>query len=96
MLHQLFGHNPDLKRLKDEGYGIEIKGGLLVVHQIPYVNDKKEAQFGKLVSELTLSSPDKTGVPNTHVIHFAGTYPCYPDGRSYNGTAACKYNPGDH
>ncbi|MBZ5859087.1 ThiF family adenylyltransferase [Flavihumibacter profundi] len=80
MSHQLISHSPDLKRLKDEGYGIQIKGGLLVVHQIPYVNDKKEVQFGKLVSELTLSSPGKTGVPNTHVIHFAGAYPCYPDG----------------
>jgi biotin operon repressor len=35
---QLISRSPDLKQLRDEGYEIEVNGGHLVVHQIPYVN----------------------------------------------------------
>jgi hypothetical protein len=80
MSQKLISLSPDLKKLKDEGYGIQIKGGLLVVHQIPYVNKNKEIAYGKLVSELTLSCATKTGPPSTHVINFSGDFPCYPDG----------------
>jgi hypothetical protein len=80
MSQELINHSPDLKRLKEEGYGIQIKGGLLVVHQIPYVNDKKEIVFGKLVSELNLINAIQTGPPSTHTLSFSGSFPCYPDG----------------
>jgi hypothetical protein len=80
MSQELINHSPDLKQLQDEGYGIQEKGGLLIVHQIPYVNNKKEIAFGKLVSELSLVDVNKTGVPSTHVINFSGAFPCYPDG----------------
>ena len=81
MQQKLINHSPDLKRLKDEGYGIQIKGGLLVVHQIPYVNSNKEIAYGTLVSELSLVGTSKTDRPKTHVIHFAGDFPCFPDGK---------------
>jgi hypothetical protein len=80
MQQELINHSPDLKRLKDEGYGIQVKGGLLVVHRIPYVNNKMEIAYGKLVSELSLVGTSKTDRPKTHVIHFAGEFPCFPDG----------------
>src|SRR5690242_13854492 len=80
MHQELINHSADLKRLKDEGYGIQIKGGLLIVHQIPYVNSKGEIAYGKLVSELELSSTTQTGPPKTHVINFSGEFPCFPDG----------------
>ncbi len=80
MYQELINHSPDLKRLKDEGYGIQIKGGLLIVHQIPYVNSKGEIAYGKLVSELELSNTTRTGSPKTHVINFSGDFPCFPDG----------------
>lgn len=80
MQHELISHSPDLKRLKDEGYGIQIKGGLLIVHQIPYLNEKKEIAYGKLVSELSLQGGTRTIPPSTHVLHFSGTYPCFIDG----------------
>lgn len=28
-------HNEDLKRLRDEGFEIEVKGGYLITHHIP-------------------------------------------------------------
>ena len=75
MLQRLIAHSSDLKRLKDEGYGIQVKSNLLLAHRIPYLNAKKEIEFGTLVSELTLATANKTGPPSTHVIFFIGGYP---------------------
>jgi hypothetical protein len=81
MSRQLINHSPDLKKLGDEGYEIEIIGGHLVVRHIPYVNASKEIDYGILVSELSLTSADKTAKPGTHVIHFQGQHPCDKDGK---------------
>ena len=81
MSQQLINHSPDLKRLRDEGYEVEIRGGHLIVRHVPYVNKAKEVRFGVLVSALTLASTIQTGKPGTHVIFFQGEYPCDKDGR---------------
>ena len=39
---QLIDHNPDLKKLKDEGYQIDVVNGHLVVFGVPYVNEEKK------------------------------------------------------
>lgn len=75
MSQQLISRNPDLKRLRDEGYDIEVKAGHLVVKHVPYVNSSKEVHYGTLVSEISLKG-DVTTTPATHVVHFAGEYPC--------------------
>jgi hypothetical protein len=80
MSQLLIGHSPDLKQLRDEGFEIEVKGGYLLIHHIPYVNSSKEIKYGTLVSELTLASNSKTAPPNTHVINFIGEHPCEKDG----------------
>lgn len=80
MSQQLINHSPDLKRLRDEGYEIEVLGGYLLIHHIPYVNQNKEIKLGALVSVLTLSSNTKTGTPDNHVIHFIGENPCDVNG----------------
>jgi len=82
---KLISHSPDLKRLCDEGYGLEIKGAHLLLHGIPYVNSKKEVKIGTLVSSLCLATPDKAGKPDTHVIYFAGELPCTFDGSPIQG-----------
>lgn len=79
MSQQLISRNADLKRLRDEGYDIEVTSGHLVVKRIPYVNSKKEIRYGTLVSELSLNG-DITTTPSTHVVHFAGEYPCDRNG----------------
>lgn len=81
MSQQLINHSPDLKKLRDEGFEIEIHGGHLVVRHVPYVNNLKEVNFGVLVTDLTLASAERTARPGTHVIHFQGQYPCDVNGK---------------
>lgn len=80
MLQQLINHSPDLKRLQDEGYELEVKGGYLFIHHIPYVTHLREVKYGILVSELSLANSQRTIKPSTHVINFIGEYPCNADG----------------
>lgn len=80
MSRELFSRNADLQRLRDEGYFVRIKGGALVMHDVPYVNAQKEVKLGTLVSGLTLAG-DETRRPDTHVIYFDGDFPCEADGR---------------
>ncbi len=80
MSQQLINHSPDLKRLRDEGYEIEIHGGYLLIHHVPFIDQTKQIQYGVLVSTLTLSNNNRTGKPDNHVIHFIGENPCEIDG----------------
>lgn len=79
MLRAQINRSPDLKRLVDEGYEIEVKGGYLIVHQIPYVNNSRQIKYGKLITTLALNN-DITMKPDTHVIGFMGEHPCNKDG----------------
>lgn len=74
-----FSRNADLKRLRDEGYFVQIRGGFLVMREVPYVNAQREARTGTLISSLTMAG-DETRTPDTHVIHFDGDFPCRSDG----------------
>ncbi len=80
MSQQLINHSPDLKRLRDEGYEIEVRGGYLLIHHVPFVDRNKQIQYGILVSTITLSNNSRTGTPDNHVIHFIGDNPCEIDG----------------
>jgi hypothetical protein len=78
MSASLIALNPDLKRLRDEGFDIAVVDGHLVV-TVPYLNSQREIKSGKLVSTLTLAG-NKTVKPDTHVVYFAGEYPHKADG----------------
>ncbi len=80
MSQRLIGRSQDLKRLRDEGYGIEIRSGHLLVHEVPYVTASRKVRRGSLVSTLTTAG-DVTAPPNTHVAMFIGEYPCDAEGR---------------
>ncbi|WP_035643519.1 ThiF family adenylyltransferase [Flavobacterium sp. ASV13] len=80
MSQQLINHSPDLKRLRDEGYEIEVSGGYLLIHHVPFIDQNRKIQYGTFVSTLTLSSNDRTGIPDNHVIYFIGDNPCEIDG----------------
>lgn len=77
---QLINRSPDLKRLADEGFLIQVKGGLLLMQEVPYVNSQKQVRFGTLVSSLVLAG-DVTQTPDTHVVHFIGELPCDAAGK---------------
>jgi predicted ThiF/HesA family dinucleotide-utilizing enzyme len=79
MLLAQINRSHDLKQLIDEGFEVEVKGGHLVVHQIPYVNSSREVKYGKLISTLALNG-DVTIKPETHVMGFMGEHPCNKDG----------------
>ena len=79
MSQPLISRSPDLKKLQDEGYDVEIRSGYLLIKDVPYVNANKEVTVGTLVSTLTLAG-DITTTPDTHVAMFAGAYPCDKDG----------------
>ena len=85
MSHKLINHNADLKKLRDDGYEIEVKNGHLLVHSIPYINPKKEVSFGVLVTSLGDLSGDRTTRPQDHVIYFKGEHPCDKEGNLLNG-----------
>lgn len=79
MSKKLIDRNPDLKRLRDEGFEIEVRGGHLIVHHVPYVNSNREVKIGKLISTLALND-DVVLRPDTHQIYFMGEHPCHKDG----------------
>lgn len=80
MLQQLINLSPDIKKLSDEGYELELCDGHLLVHHIPYVNSAKEIKYGTLICVLTLAGPYRTGKPQDHTIYFDGEPPCNVDG----------------
>lgn len=81
MLHKLINLNPDLNRLQEEGYDIEVKGGHLVVRQIPYATPSKNVAFGTLVCVLNYVTPTKISTPPDHTIFFCGETPCNSGGQ---------------
>ncbi|AWM39180.1 hypothetical protein GobsT_25350 [Gemmata obscuriglobus] len=84
MSRELFARNPDLKSLRDEGYFVEIRGALLVMREVPYVDSKKCVRRGTLVSGLTLAG-DVTQKPDSHQVWFDGEFPCNADGTELKG-----------
>jgi molybdopterin/thiamine biosynthesis adenylyltransferase len=84
MSHKLVDLNDDLRRLRDEGYKVDIDAGHLVVRDVPYVNAAREVRRGSLVTPLTLNG-DQTIRPSDHTIKFAGEYPCASNGEPIAG-----------
>ena len=82
MQQKLINHSPDLLRLQDEGFDLEISGGQhLQVHHIPFLNSKLEIKYGTLVCVLTLVSPTRIAPPQDHTAYFCGEIPCDIDGQ---------------
>lgn len=99
MSHQLIDHSPDLLRLRNEGYDIDVVGGYLLVRNVPYVNSIGTIQLGVLISQLELSG-DRTAKPSKHVAMWTGEHPCHADGRKIteieNGSPAKDLGQGIH
>ena len=89
MSQEPFDRNPDLRKLREEGYAVQIRGGFLVM-QVPHVNQKGVVGLGSLISSLTLAG-DITQRPDTHVVHWSGDYPCSADGKPIE---ALRYDEG--
>jgi hypothetical protein len=86
MSQQLISRSPDLRRLQEEGYAVEVRANHLLLTDVPYVTSNREVARGTLVSELTLAG-ETTAKPNTHVAMFIGEMPCDSAGHQITGTA---------
>jgi len=79
MSQVVINHSPDLLRLQNEEFQIEVSGGYLAIHQIPYLNEKKEIRPGILVMSLTTAG-NVAIKPKDHTAYFVGERPCNIDG----------------
>lgn len=79
MSQQPVNPSPDILRLRNEGYEVEIRGAYLLISHIPYVNSARQIEFGTLVSTLALDG-NTVSKPDTHVVYFVGSHPCYKNG----------------
>ena len=73
--------SPDLKRLDDDGYEIEVRGGYVLVKHVPYVAEDCNIRYGILISTLSLAG-DVTTKPDSHTVWFVGGIPCDQNGNS--------------
>lgn len=80
MSRALFKASPDLARLREEGYFMQVVGGYLVMREVPYVDNERRVRRGTLISSLALAG-DVTARPDTHVMMFDGVYPCTAKGK---------------
>ena len=91
--------SPDLLRLQNEGYDIDIRDGFLLVRNVPFVTSGCRIERATLVSPLSLSG-DVTVKPGTHVCHWTGAHPCHADGSKIrsiqNGAGQTDLAPGLH
>lgn len=91
MSHRLIDLNDDLRKLRNDGYNVDIDAGYLVVRDVPYVNSQREVRRGALVTNLELNG-DLTNRPTDHTIKFVGEYPCASDGSPLE---AIRHSTGD-
>ena len=75
MSHPLVSHSPDLLKLEEEGYDLEVKGDRLLVKHVPYVTSDRQVAYGTLVSDLTTNGTRTVG-GGVHDMWFIGSRPC--------------------
>lgn len=85
MSHRLIVLNPDLERLRNEGYDLAIRGGYLIIQDVPYVTAQAQVQRGTLISSLDMGDGEHTDKPTTHVCYWMGDPPCHSDGQPIRG-----------
>lgn len=71
--------NPDIKRLFDDGYEVEVKNGYLIIHSVPYVDSNRLVKTGIVVTDISENAGELLPQAN-HQVWFAGEYPCYSTG----------------
>lgn len=86
MSRRLIARSPDLQRLLNEGFDVEVRGGYLLIRDVPYVTSSREVKRGTLISALELVG-DQTTRPANHVAMWSGDHPCHHDGRIISAIA---------
>jgi molybdopterin/thiamine biosynthesis adenylyltransferase len=76
--------DPDLRRLQQEGYEVEVRNGHLLVHSVPYVNAQRDVLRGIIITNLS-GNVGELAPPGDHLVWFAGEYPCHQNGTPIEG-----------
>lgn len=72
--------DPDIKRLVDDGYEVEVPGnGYLAIHGVPYVTSQRSVAFGTVVTDLNENMGELLP-PRDHQVWFSGDFPCHQTG----------------
>ncbi len=88
---QLIALSPDLKRLRDEKYEIQIVSEHLVVKCVPYVKADKTVAYGTLIAPLVRQG-EHTGAPRDHTMWFDGEKPYDNNGNPLDHIIANQEN----
>jgi hypothetical protein len=79
MSRRPINRSPDLKRLRDEGYDIEVRSGFLIMYGVPYVAAPTRVERATIFTPLTLND-DVAQKPGDHQVFFVGETPQYAAG----------------
>src|SRR5579859_2791446 len=79
MSRRPINRSPDLKRLRDEGYDIEVRAGFLMMHGVPYLAAPGRVERATLFTPLTLND-NVAQKPGDHQMFFVGETPQYAAG----------------
>ena len=79
MSRRPINRSPDLKRLRDEGYDVEVRSGFVVMHGVPYLAAPGRVERATIFAVLTLND-DVAQKPGDHQVFFVGETPQYAIG----------------
>lgn len=74
MSQQLISRNPELQKLQSEGIEVNVHGGLIYVHHVPYLNAKQEVCGGTLAFTYSQNG-DILDPPSDHTAHWLNDKP---------------------
>ncbi len=92
-LAEVINRNADLRRLRDEGYAIEVNGPYLIIYDIPYLDASHQVKTGTMVTDLNINN----GVVNyprmqcKHIMHFSGFQPYRANGEQLSAIMYQEY-----
>lgn len=92
MSNLLISRSADLSALAAAEYGIEVRGGYLIVKHIPYVTQDREIQYASIVTNLDIIDAEGgkvTTQPSDHRVWWTGSTPHTADGESMEDYLVC-------
>lgn len=89
MSHTKIALDPHLRKLRDEGFNLEVRANHLLVHDMPHVTPLKTVAYGTLAMPLNMIG-DKVGPPSKHTAKFLGDCPSAADGQPLVIVTGCS------
>lgn len=91
MSQELINHNPQLKKLVEEGFSLLLTEGFLVVNDIPYLNKDLKISYGAFIDPLNTNGTELLP-PRDHTLHFRGDCPCNKGGNEIKSIINSQVN----